>query len=111
MTDVTIARQIGHEAAELAADHAERIDPGWKDDAFKAVCAFAARQGGEPFLAEDARAFAVAIGVCAPVEPRAWGNIITRAKREGFITPAGYAPAVSSRGSPKVLWRACLQLK
>ncbi len=111
MTSLATANHTGHAAAEAAGAHAERAQAGWKEDAYRALVAYPARQGGREFLAEDVRAFAIELGLAAdPVELRAWGHALLRAKREGVITPAGYRSAASSNGGPKVLWKAALRL-
>jgi hypothetical protein len=59
---------------------------------------------GQPFLLEDARE-ASAGKVTAPTNAKAWGAAVQFAVRSGWLQKAGYAPARSSNGSPKVLWR------
>ncbi len=43
------------------------------------------------------------IGV--PHDSRAWGAVMRRAARARLIEKIGYAPAASSHGSPKPLWK------
>jgi hypothetical protein len=42
----------------------------------------------------------------SPNDPRNWGGVISRAAHSKKIVRVGYAPAESSNGSPKCLWRA-----
>jgi hypothetical protein len=61
----------------------------------------------ENFLAEQFVAWA-ASRIEAPPDPRAWGPVIQRAAHKKKIIRVGYAPATTSNGSPKCLWRARL---
>ena len=56
------------------------------------------------FLAEDIAARLEQRHVTTP-DKRALGHVIRECQRRGWITSAGYAPARSSHGSPKVRWR------
>lgn len=101
------AREHGHDAARASAKHADRVESQWSITALQAVRTFATVKGsGCTFLAEEARAWAEDVrGVSPPPDGRAWGHVILKARAEGLIASAGYAPAKSSNGSPKVLWR------
>lgn len=102
----------GHAAAEMAADKADCLDDGWSTRALEWLRVYAATAQlptGEPdpFTIEQARAW---IGEVAALpdgaDARAWGAVTRRAVRLGYIEPTGgYAPAASSHGSPKRLYR------
>lgn len=84
-----------------AANKAERVQDGWNARALDAVRTFA--ESHPFFLVEDVRK------TChepAQADGRAWGAIITEAKRRGWISHGGFAAASSSNNSPKVLWRS-----
>ncbi len=87
------------------ATPAAELNDEWMDKAFSAVCEFANTHIGEEHLAEEIRAFAQLRGVPAIKDSRAWGPILKKAEKNEVIEHAGYAPTVSSNGSPKVLWR------
>lgn len=106
MTDLATARQRGHARAKDAADHANRVSPQWIETAVAFVRRFVWGHRTHPFLAEEVRAAAEAWGLPAAPDGRSWGHVMKRAEREGVVVPCGYRAAVSSRGSPKVLWRA-----
>jgi hypothetical protein len=95
------ARKHGHEAARAAAERASRIEPAWKRAAIEAVRMHA--QTHERFTAER-----VGMVVPASADHRASGHIMRAAAREGICVADGFAPTVSSRGSPKVLWRSLI---
>lgn len=102
--DLPIAREIGHGAAEAAAQHSDRMEPDWTVRATQMLVAYA-HETRRPFLVEEARRWALEHGLPEAIEPRAWGAVTQRARRDGVIEVAGYRSAVSSNGSPKVLWR------
>jgi len=88
-----------------AADHADRVEPGWTERAVEALRQFAKEQS-KPFTIEAARE-AIASKVPQPPEARAWGAVTRTARARDYIAPAGVAlPAASSNGSLKPGWRA-----
>lgn len=76
----------------------------WQTQALGYVREFASRVTGT-FLAEDVREYAQERGFADPPDARAWGVVMQRAQRERVVQSYAYAPARSSNGSPKVLWR------
>lgn len=107
------ARSRGDLGAERAANKAERAAPGWIDAAAERVRDFTRHNllgmTGE-FTVETAREWAASMGFKAPdgADARAWGHVTRLAVRLGYIEPTGgYAPAASSNGSPKRLYRKC----
>src|SRR5438874_12712687 len=81
------------------------LDEEWKQQAFSVLCEFCNKHIGEDHLAEEIRAYADRKGVARLTDALAWGPVFKKAERLGVITQAGYAPTVSSNGSPKVLWK------
>lgn len=101
---------VGHAAAERSAARADRAEPDWTESAVTAVRKYAdtlriIHGRPESFLAEKARAHAEMHGLSEPPDSRAWGHVMQLCKRRKILKPVGYAPAESSNGSPKVLWR------
>lgn len=93
----------GHERAKQAADKAERQVAEWTRKMAELVLHIA---GDIPddFTIEDVRSF------CPPMpkgtDARAWGHVTRLALKLGYIERTGrYAPATSSNGSPKPLYR------
>lgn len=100
------AQHAGRMAALQAAEHADREMEDWSTEASCLLIDFARDiAAGQPFLLEDAREWAERGGFPQPPDRRAWGHIALAMKRAGHITPCGYAPARTSRGGPKTLWR------
>jgi hypothetical protein len=104
--DLFAARSRGHALAGLAAERAERTEPGWVDQAVDLLGTWARRQR-EPFTIERAR-LAIAKDLPEPPDGRAWGQVTLTAKRRGVIVqvPRLYLPAASSHGSPKAAYAA-----
>lgn len=100
---VRAAQQRGAIAAQACADAAERRSPGWVDSAYAAFVAFARAYPDRKFTTEDVRL--AAKGVPEAPDPRAWGAVAQRVKREGVVIPCGWRPVESSNGSPKTVWQ------
>lgn len=98
-SEATAARDlwISRSARSASAD--------WHQRALGYVREFAA-YADAPFLVEQIREFAEGGGLEEPRNAKVWGPVIQEARRLKIIVPCGFAPARSSHGSPKVLWRA-----
>lgn len=104
MMQMEIALDRGHSAARAAAEKAEEVAPGWMDEAALQIFKFAIRHRDHAFTIEQARA------ECMPTpegaDARSWGHVTRLAVKLGWIeATGGYAPAASSNGSPKRLYR------
>lgn len=103
MMQMEIALDRGHSAARAAADKADAVDPGWTDIAARQVLQYALR-ATEPFTIEQARA--ECMDTPEGADARSWGYVTRLAVKNGWIEPTGgYAPAASSNGAPKRLYR------
>ena len=95
------------EGAQRAAAHANRHYANWSDRAYDFLVRWATQHGGV-FMTEDVRHAAEAAPTYVPPpDARAWGAVILRAKRDGKLVHAGYAPNkdATCHGSPKSVWR------
>lgn len=107
---MSTAWDLAVQGMNAAADHAERENEGWNRMAYEAFVRYVAAVK-EPFMTEDVRSYAEALGVPEPPDKRAWGAVTTRAKRAGLIVSLGYAPqqSVNAHKAPKTLWKSALQ--
>lgn len=104
MAAAMAARDAGMQSS---AEHAESDMPGWQDEAVEACKEAIDWQDDEQFTMERIRQLATWwFGLSIPPELRAWGAVTVRLIREGIIEKTGqYAPAASSNGSAKPLYR------
>jgi hypothetical protein len=106
MQTLAEAQHAGQQGALTAAQHADWDSMGWTQKASILFLDYARDvMLGQPFLTEDARAYAETKGLALPPDNRAWGFIAKAMRESGHIVFAGYAPAKSSNGSPKCQWR------
>lgn len=107
---MAIAKASANVGIQRAAERAERTEPGWVDRAAEAVRDYALNSlagiNGE-FTIDEARPWIAAnTRLADPPDGRAWGAATRRALKLGYIVATdGYAPAASSNGSPKRLYR------
>lgn len=94
------ARDVGIAQAE---QHAESVDPGWKDVAFGMLQEFCNARRGCRFTSEDVRRWCELRGFESPV-PKAWGGIFQKAARRQLIRKTGTAIARQRHGSPCPQW-------
>ena len=76
-------------------------DPRWKRAARDWILTL---NSGREFLAEDLRAYLDSIDV-ETFDLRALGAVCKHARDAGLLEKVGYAPAATSHGSPKTVWR------
>lgn len=95
--------------AETAAAHADRVHGVWSDEAYEFLISKRDefKREDKTFMTEDMRVIAERAGMPVPPDRRAWGAIVLRAKRQGVIHVAGFAPVKDRRshGGPKYVWR------
>lgn len=90
---------------ERALTHAEQERRNWLNLGLQAMNRFLGVRGNLPFLAEAFRVYAKQNHVPDPPDARAWGGVMTAAKREKLIESCGAERALTSNLSYKVLWK------
>lgn len=93
---IKVARKLGGEAGDRAADKAERHDPAFRARALDFIVNYI-RQQGET-TGESATLAAVLAGI-RPPDQRAFGPVYQEAIRKGLIRVVGYVPRVRGHGS------------
>lgn len=94
---------LAEQGAQRAADHADRKLSLWSEQAYAAFLRIGKRMGVAH--TDTIRRTAEAEGLPPPPDGRAWGFVAMAMRKAGHVLFAGYAPAKSSNGSPKCLWR------
>lgn len=88
---IDFSRARRDEGITRAVNHANQVERGWEDMAYEFfVNVFLKHQRG-PFMCEDYRASCKGV-VPDPPSLRAFGGIITKAKRRGLIKRIGIRP-------------------
>lgn len=104
--DFTAAQERAVVGIERSAKHANRVESEWTGQALGLLRRFIQERRREPFLMEAARQWAETQGgLPHPPDARAWGAVTRAAAHRQLIEKCGAAPASSSNGSPKHLWR------
>ena len=93
------ARDLG---MAQAADHAERVEDGFGERAFRFICTYA--ETHQVFISEECTAAAAAQGLVSPADPRAWGAPFQRAARARVIEKIGYGISQRRHLSPTPKW-------
>lgn len=99
--ELEAARVRAEVGMERAADHAERVEHGWRDAALEVVRQYA--QTHARFLTEH-----VGMYVPSSADRRACGSIMQEASRRGWIRKDGYGAACTSNGTMKVAWASLI---
>lgn len=89
--DFTAARVRRDAGMSRSVQHADRVTPGWQDDALEAFKAFARKHRN--FTTEQARI--ASPNVPTPPDKRAWGHVARRACKEGIVRKVGVVQAQS----------------
>lgn len=95
-----ILRDIGMAAA---LKHAEDVTSNWGSLALAWLEAFP----GKEFMTEDVRVWSHENGLEKPPSARAWGAVMTKAKKAGLIESIGYGTVKNPKAhaTPATLWR------
>lgn len=95
------AREFRDEGMRLSADHAESIEPGWSESAYRVLTDYA--RGRASFTSEDYRDHLAGIGFPVPV-PKALGGVFQKAAKRGVIRRIGFGISRERHLSPCPLW-------
>lgn len=84
-----VGKILRDDGIKRAVDHADRVDPGWQDKAYKFLIERYLPQKNGPFMTEDVRSFAAYWDIDPPPDNRAWGHVIVKAVKAGILKKAG----------------------
>lgn len=101
--DREASQRYADNGMQRAVDHAEEKVQSWSDIA----CTFLIQyiKSGKEFMVEDVRKASAGI-VPEPPSLRAWGGVIRRAAKAGFIYRVGYKKVsnVKAHATPASVW-------
>lgn len=100
----TAARAKRDEGMTRALEHAERVSPEWKHQAYNFLITYAKTHS--EFISEDVGDAHDAAGYPQPPTRRAWGSLYTKAAREGYITQCGLGRSRLRHASVCPRWRS-----
>lgn len=89
------------------AKHADENRPRWTDRAYDWICKYAEQHS--TFISEECTADAMASGLPAPHDDRAWGHPFQRASRDLIIKKIGYGTSNRRHQSPTIKWQSMHQ--
>lgn len=99
ITRTRMARKLGEEAANKAAERADQDAPGFSEHALEHIRkTMLAAAPDAQLRGEDIVNSAKVAGI-RPPDDRAFGSIFSKAIRLGFIVPVGFAPRVKGHGT------------
>lgn len=100
--ELPAARSSRDRGITESRDHAESVESGWGESAYRVLADYARASAGE-WTSEDFRAHLNAIGFPVPV-PKALGAVFQRAARVGLIRRVGFGISKQRHLSPCPLW-------
>lgn len=91
-----------------AVTHAEDKTPGWSEMALVMLRRFLQDKGDTSFMAEEFRLYAIANGLPRPPHARAFGGIMSTARRRRLIECVGISQVTNERAhcANAAVWRA-----
>lgn len=103
--DARRAKALAEEGMARVKSSTEKALPGWSDMALEKVRRFAA--ANEQFTVEVVKEQAYLDGLPKPPNESAWGPVMKRASKAGWITFVGFAAThqASRHGLPNRLWK------
>jgi hypothetical protein len=99
ITRTRMARKLGEEAANKAADRADQDAPGFSERALEHIRKTILTAAPDAQLRGEDIVNSAKVAGIRPPDDRAFGSIFSKAIRLGFIEPVGFAPRVKGHGT------------
>lgn len=104
--DVAKGNKLRDKGIKRAADHADKVEENWQDQAYRIFSEYAS--GHNTFATEEVREFAHRLkGLADPPDARAWGAVARRAVVQGLISHDHFAESRNPKKHrcPLRVWR------
>ena len=100
------AQQLAQEGIDRAVSHADRVIEHWSDLAYEFFLLSILNRPGKQFRTEQPINHAESHNIPKPPDNRAWGAVIQRGAKAGFIKKVGYEPGTNptAHGRPVTVW-------
>lgn len=100
------AQELADDGMARAVDHADAVEEGWSERAYKLLCRYATEHS--EFMTEDVRVWAHQIGLPKPPDGRAWGAVTLRAVKASIIYCHHYRKTriPPAHATPRPVWRS-----
>jgi hypothetical protein len=101
---VPTAQQLADDGMSRAVAHADAVEEGWSDRAYRLLCRYATEHS--EFMTEEVRVWAHAIGLPKPPDGRAWGAVTLRAVKASIICCRRYQKTriPPAHATPRPVW-------
>ena len=98
------ATKLGHEAAQIAADHADKVNDNWSTTAYQLFCEYAKTH--DKFMTEQVAFYYPEFE--KPPSGRAWGWVAILAQKNGIVKHCDYKPTTkkTAHGARATLWES-----
>lgn len=93
---------------QLAADHADAVQPKWSDVAYAFLCQYA--RNNRSFISEDVSDASKAWGMVQPPTDRAWGMVYRKALKAGVILQDGTGTSRRRHASLCIRWQSLVRV-
>lgn len=102
--DREAGKRYAESGAKKAIDHAQLTDLTWAEQALKFLLQYI--KHGNEFMVEELRTASIGT-VPEPPSKRAWGGIIAKAARLGWVVAVGYRQVsnVKAHATPARVWK------
>jgi hypothetical protein len=106
--DAPTTQELAVDGMNRAVDHADRVEPGWSDQAYEMMEGYALSHF--EFMTEEVRVWAYGEGLPQPPDGRAWGAVTSRAVKAGMIALNRYRKTriPPAHATPRAVWRSIL---
>lgn len=90
--EISEGRQLAIIGAQTAANHADAVEPGWQDNAFRKLVEFLTAFPDRHFQMSEVIRWATERGFSRPPDGRAWGSRDAAGSARKYCSSCGICP-------------------